>query len=286
MLLEVMRKSCGCFVFLQSARGLAQSKTLRVFQESSCRAQCLGVRRPSSAFSNGAGAGLLAFACLLSGCVSQRFQPATPVVVLAGMPAQEAEQTVRQNLANIFPAQYRSVQRAILTVAGKQFPCDGVLEVSTNAGWHLAIVSNLGLVAGLRVNRDGSCEVLQVTPLFLESWTRQFVARDVRRLFIPPPEFVSAGRLADGRLVCETAPESDGALARYIFSADSQQWQELEISRGGRREYHVRLHGYRTFAGTAHAVPAKMEVQAENYQLHLRLVELDVKDGIAPEAAR
>jgi len=324
MLLEVMRKSRGYFVFLQSAsrrraeaalwraakeEGLAQSKTLRVFQKSSCRAQRLGVstlrstatpvlrsspatedgedgRRPSAAFSSGTGAGLLAFACLLSGCVSQRFQPATPVVVLAGMPAHEAEQTMRQNLASLFPPQYRSVQRALITVAGKQFTCDGVLEVSTNTGWQLAIVSNLGLVAGLRVNRDGTSEVLQVTPLFRESWTRQFVARDVRRLFIPPPEFVSAGRLADGRLVCEPAPESDGAVARYVFSADGQQWQELEVSRAGRREYHAWLRGYRTFAGTTRAVPAEMEVQAESYQLHLHLVELSLKDGIAAEAAR
>jgi len=125
-----------------------------------------------------------------------------------------------------------------------------------------------------------------VTPLFREAWTRQFVARDVRRLFLPPPEFVSAGRLADGRLVCESATESDGAVARYIFSADGQQWQELEIFHGGHREYHVVLHSYRTFPGTAHAVPAEMEVQAEGYQLHLRLVELNPKDSIAPEAAR
>jgi hypothetical protein len=41
------------FVFLQSARGLAHSKTLRVFQESSCRAQRLGLRRPSAAFPRG-----------------------------------------------------------------------------------------------------------------------------------------------------------------------------------------------------------------------------------------
>lgn len=191
-----------------------------------------------------------------------------------------------QNLTNIFPAQYRSVQRVILTVAGKQFTCDSVLEVSTNAGWHLAIVSNLGLVAGLRVNRDGSCEALQATPLFREAWTRQFVARDVRRLFIPPPEFVSAGRLADGRLVCKTAPDSDGAVARYVFSADGRQWQELDIWRGGRRVYHAALRGYRAFAGTAREVPAEMEVQAEDYQLHLRLVELNPKDSIAPEAAR
>jgi hypothetical protein len=189
-------------------------------------------------------------------------------------------------MARLFPPQYRSVQRALITVAGKQFTCDGVLEVSTNAGWHLAIVSNLGLVAGLRVTRDGASEVLQVTPLFREAWTRQFVARDVRRLFLPPPEFVSAGRLADGRLVCETAAESDGAVARYVFSADGQQWQELEVSRGGRREYHALLRGYRTFAGTAQEVPAEMEVQAESYQLHLRLVALEVKDQIALEVAR
>jgi hypothetical protein len=138
----------------------------------------------------------------------------------------------------------------------------------------------------LRVNRDNSCEVLQVTPLFREAWTRQFVARDVRRLFLPPPEFVSAGRLADGRLVCETAPESDGAVARYIFSADGQQWQELDVWRGDRREYHAVLHSYRNFAGTAHEAPTEIEVQAEGYQLHLRLVELNLKDGILARRSR
>ena len=220
---------------------------------------------------------------LLCGCISQS---PCPVFPLDGTPEQGAERTTWQNLTNIFPAQYRSVQRAILTVAGKQFTCDGVLEVSTNAGWHLAIVSNLGLVAGLRVNRDGSCEALQATPLFREAWTRQFVARDVRRLFIPPPEFVSAGRLADGRLVCKTVPDSDGAVARYVFSADGRQWQELDVWRGGRRVYHAVFRGYRAFAGTARDVPAEIEVQAEGYQLHLRLVELNPKDSIAPEAAR
>jgi hypothetical protein len=50
---QVMRKSCGHFVCLQSARGLAQSKTLREFRESLCRAQRLGLRRPSAAFPSG-----------------------------------------------------------------------------------------------------------------------------------------------------------------------------------------------------------------------------------------
>jgi hypothetical protein len=42
---KFMWKSRGHFVFLQSARGLVYSKTFRVFQESSCRAQRLGLRR-------------------------------------------------------------------------------------------------------------------------------------------------------------------------------------------------------------------------------------------------
>ena len=58
---KFMRKFGKSFVFWQSARGLAQSMTLRVFQESSCHAQRFGVstlrstatedgRRASAAF--------------------------------------------------------------------------------------------------------------------------------------------------------------------------------------------------------------------------------------------
>jgi hypothetical protein len=50
--------------------------------------------------------------------------------------------------------------------------------------------------------------------------------------------------------------------------------------------YHAVLRGYRAFAGIAREVPTEMEVQAEGYQLHLRLVELNPKDSIAPEGAR
>jgi hypothetical protein len=65
---KFMQKSRGHFVFVQSAsrrraeaalwraakaEGPAHSKMLRVFQESSCRAQRLGLRRPSAAFPRG-----------------------------------------------------------------------------------------------------------------------------------------------------------------------------------------------------------------------------------------
>jgi hypothetical protein len=55
---KFMRKLRGHFVFLQSARGLAHSKTLRGFQESSGRAQCLGlIRFPELITGAGSGPG-------------------------------------------------------------------------------------------------------------------------------------------------------------------------------------------------------------------------------------
>jgi hypothetical protein len=47
---EFMWKFGKSFVFWQSARGLAQSKTLRAVRESQANASRLGVRRPSATF--------------------------------------------------------------------------------------------------------------------------------------------------------------------------------------------------------------------------------------------
>ena len=47
---KFMKKFGKSYVFWQSARGLAQSKTLRAVRESLANASRLGVRRPSAAF--------------------------------------------------------------------------------------------------------------------------------------------------------------------------------------------------------------------------------------------
>jgi len=47
---KFMWKSGGCFVYLQSARGLAQSKTLRVAGSCAKVRQVLDCARPSAAF--------------------------------------------------------------------------------------------------------------------------------------------------------------------------------------------------------------------------------------------
>ena len=181
---------------------------------------------------------------------------------LDGTPEQGAERITWQNLTNIFPAQYRSVQRAILTVAGKQFTCDGVLEVSTNAGWHLAIVSNLGLVAGLRVNRDGSCEVSRQRPCSAKpgpgnSWRGTCAGCSFRRRSLfPPGDWLTAGWFAKPCRI---------PMGRWRARLQRQRPAMAGTERvaRGRRVYHAVLRGYRAFAGTARDVPAEIEVQAE-----------------------
>jgi len=142
---------------------------------------------------------------------------ATPAVLPDDSHHQAAFLCAERTIINLFPARYRATQRAIVTVGGRQFTCDGLLEVSPAEGCHLAIVSSFGVVTDLRVKADGGCEVLKVTPLFREDWSRRFVARDLRRLFIPPADLQPAGRLADGRIVLQTPPDASGVTARYIL---------------------------------------------------------------------
>jgi len=186
-----------------------------------------------------------------------------------------AMQRAQQALAGLFPPRYRSTQRAIITVAGKQFTCDGLLTVSPTQGHHLALVSSLGTVTNLRVKPDGEVELLKVTPLFREDWSRRFVARDVRRLFMPPMQLQPAGCLADGRLVLQTAPDAAGATAEYIFAADGSRWLELDVRANGKTVWRAIMKNYQTFPGTTTEVPGAFDVSAERYRLQLRLATLE-----------
>jgi len=138
----------------------------------------------------------------------------------------------RQTVREAFPPPGRQTQRAIISVGRRQFTCDGFLTASPAEGWHLALISMLGLVADVRVRNDGSTEVLKVTPLFREDWARDYVAQELRWLFTPPPELAPAGRLADGRLALEAKSGADGAKARYVCSADGSHWEEIEFGTG------------------------------------------------------
>jgi hypothetical protein len=187
-----------------------------------------------------------------------------------------------QTIQNIFPSQYRSTQRAIVTAGGKQFTCDGLLKVSPPDDHHLAIVSSFGVLTDLRVNGKGACELFKVTPLFREDWSRRFVARDLRWLFVAPSTLHPAGRLADGSVVLQTAPDSDGVTARYIFSRDGARWLELDLMHGGKTFYRAVPKNLRKFAGVSADIPGAFEVSAEAYRLELRIAELFVPKEVQP----
>jgi hypothetical protein len=219
----------------------------------------------------------ISFAALLvalaDGCATRdRFAPLT---VLPGTGNNQAAfSRAERTIQNLFPTRYRATQRAIVTASGKQFTCDGLLEVSPAEGHHLAIVSSFGTVTDLRVKTDGGCELLKVTPLFREDWSRRFVARDLRRLFIAPADLLPAGKLADGGVVLRSPSDSTGVTAEYVFSADGSRWRELDLIRDEKIFYHATPKDFGIFPGFSAEIPGRFEVSAEAYQLELQITEL------------
>jgi catechol 2,3-dioxygenase-like lactoylglutathione lyase family enzyme len=218
----------------------------------------------------GLGAAILTLACA-SGCVFQP-GPAAGRTVPATERDATAFATARQTVRGAFPAVYQTTQRAIITVGRRQFACDGFLTASPAEGWHLALISLLGLVTDVRVRNDGTAEVLKVTPLFRQDWAREYVAPELRWLFTPPPELAPAGRLGDGRLALEVESRAGGAKARYVCSADGSRWEELDVWNGPRRLFHATVSGYRSFPGWPRAIPAEIELDAGAHQLSVRTV--------------
>jgi hypothetical protein len=212
---------------------------------------------------------------LTGGCATQNHFAALAVLPDDGR-HQVAFFRAEQAIKNLFPARYRATQRAIVTVGGRQFTCDGLLEVLPTEGCHLAIVSSFGVVTDLRVKPDGGYELLKVTPLFREDWSRRFVARDLRRLFMAPANLRPDGRLADGSVVLQNPPDVSGVTAQYVFSADGARWRELDLAQAGKIFYRATPKNFRKYPDISAEIPGEFDVRAENYLLELKITELTV----------
>lgn len=220
-----------------------------------------------------AGLGLGLALLLGGGCASRHGHPATPFTRAGTQPSADAVAQAQRSVALLFPPSYRAVHRVIIRFRNGQYTCDGVHTVSPERGHHLAVVSSLGAVTALRVRGDGEPEVLKVTPLFREEWTRQYVARDLRRLFMPPAPLATVGALGPDGFTLETAADAGGTVARYGFSNDGKRLRSIELIQNGRCGYHAEVLRYRAFAPGVE-VPAEFRVQAEAYQLELRVADL------------
>lgn len=191
-------------------------------------------------------------------------------------PDPAAETRARAALAALYPRGCRLMHRAVLTVAGRPYPCDGYLEISAAGDLRLAILTPMGVLTQVQVASNGAVRVVSAGSGFREAWSRGRLARDLRLLFAPDSAALRAGRHPDGRPVLE-ARQPDGSRVRYLFDRDAARWRDLEIVRGSRTVYRAACGGFARFDGHDREVPTEIRVEAEGYRLDLRLCELKVR---------
>jgi len=86
--------------------------------------------------------------------------------------------------ANLFPADALMIQRAVLTVHGRQFTLNGYLALSKTGGKRLIVTENFGSVlADVLVKHDGRIFVMRSSQLFRPEWIQNHVVADLECIF-------------------------------------------------------------------------------------------------------
>lgn len=160
----------------------------------------------------------------------------------------------------VSPAQgpARIVHRAILTIRGRHYTLDGVLDIDSKGRRRLAVVSAMGSVTEIVQGPDGKTESVTTTALFQEAWSRSYVARDLRLLYPAP------------HTLAESSMEENGGIVGYLPETPGGPWRDAEICRDGRCVWRAQV--VRRDPGTGW--PMEFDVNAETYRLHLRVVKV------------
>jgi len=99
-------------------------------------------------------------------------------------------------VVNSFPADALMIQRAVLTVHGRQFTLNGYLALSRTGGKRLIVTENFGSVlADVLVKPDGDVYVMRSSRMFRPEWIRRYVAADLNCIFGSVPDAHCPGRL-------------------------------------------------------------------------------------------
>src|SRR5450755_128526 len=86
--------------------------------------------------------------------------------------------------ANSFPADALMIQRAVLTVHGRQFTLNGYLALSGMGGKRLIVTENFGAVlADVLVKPDGTVHVMRSSRILRPRWIDRYVAADLMGIF-------------------------------------------------------------------------------------------------------
>jgi hypothetical protein len=90
---------------------------------------------------------------------------------------------------NSFPPDAIIIQRAMLTIHGRQFTLNGYLASSKTGGKRLVVAENFGAVlADVLVKPDGKVFVMRSSRLFRPEWIRHYVAADLECIFGDAPQ--------------------------------------------------------------------------------------------------
>jgi hypothetical protein len=87
-------------------------------------------------------------------------------------------------VANSFSADALMIQRAMLTVHGRQFTLNGYLALSKIGGKRLIVTENFGAVlADVLVKPDGKIYMIRSSQLFRPEWIQRYVVADMKCIF-------------------------------------------------------------------------------------------------------
>jgi hypothetical protein len=99
-------------------------------------------------------------------------------------------------LANLLPADALMIQRAVLTVHGRQFTLNGYLALSSTGGKRLILTENFGSVlADALVKPDGKIYVMRSSQLFRPGWIQRYVVADMECIFGAATQADCPGRM-------------------------------------------------------------------------------------------
>lgn len=83
-----------------------------------------------------------------------------------------------------FPADALLIQRAVLTVHGRQFTLNGYLALSKIGGERLIVTENFGgVLADVLMKPDGKIFVMRSSRLFRPEWIKKYLAADLECIF-------------------------------------------------------------------------------------------------------
>jgi hypothetical protein len=106
-----------------------------------------------------------------------------PLLLAAGCVTTPPPENI-PHAAPSFPSEALVIQRAVLTVRGRQFTLNGYVAKSETRGLRLVVTENFGdVLADVLVKPDGGVFVIRAKPPLRADWVNRYIAADLKCIF-------------------------------------------------------------------------------------------------------